>query len=321
MEVFLNTDIKKILEIEERPQTAFIPYWTAEAYGFGKYIRKYGFYPKSFPLLIFTDHSGPSLRSKLNYYEVNNNAPVIMFHSPELVKKWKSQYKQKCYNLYSPFVFYRRKNSISISPEATGTLAYPVHSMPELDDGFDIEKYIDGLMSLPDKFHPISVSMHYHDLNIGRHEIFLRRGIRVFTAGNPHDYRFPQRFYSILRNFRYATSNFVGSALFYAVEMDIPFFIYGNEPEYKKNVETELAQIALESAIAKDEIIDYYTNMFNKVSDTITNEQKFLVESTLGLYDGISRIKMSQILYSCYLRFRIHNIINKGKKFLSARAC
>lgn len=319
MEVFLDSDINQLLQIQEPPEAEYIPFWTSEAYGFGKYIREYGFYPPKLPLLIFTDHSGPSLRSNFNYYEINNSAPVIMFHSPKLVDKWRSLYKQKCFSLYSPFVYYRRKNRIDVMPDAKGTLAYPVHSMPELDDHFDAEKYIDNLLRLPEKYQPVSVSMHYHDLNIGRHEIFLRKGLRVFTSGNPHDYRFAERFYSILRQFKYSTSNFVGTALFYSVEMGIPFFVYGTPPVYKSNTDSELARIALESASAKDEMIEHITELFTSPVDKITHEQKQLVEFTLGLHHGVGRLKMGAILYGCYFQHAVQKLISKSKNFLHAR--
>ena len=69
MEIFLNTDINKILEIKEPIKTKNAPYWTSELYGFGKYIRQYGYYPEELPLMIFTDHGGPHAVNKFNDFE------------------------------------------------------------------------------------------------------------------------------------------------------------------------------------------------------------------------------------------------------------
>ena len=120
-----------------------IPYWSSEIYGFGKYIREYGYYPKNLPLPIFTDHSGPQTIDNFNHYEINTDAPVVMFHSPKSVKRWKELYKKKCYILYSPFVFYRKTSNIQKSTTASGTLAYPAHTIPELEEVSNIETYID----------------------------------------------------------------------------------------------------------------------------------------------------------------------------------
>ncbi len=316
MEVFKNSDIKELLAIKEPIPIPDIPYWTCEIYGFGKYIREYGFYPKNWPLHIFTDHSGPSIIDKFNYYETSNNAPTVLLHNPELVKKWRSEYSTPCYNLYSPFVFYRRKYSIKRSEQAKGTLAYPAHSIPELDDVSDIEEYISQLKSLPEKFHPISVSLHYHDLNKGMHHLFLDHGFRVFTAGDPADYKFTERFYSILRNFQYGTSNIPGSYLFYAVEMSIPFFLYGNTPVYQKNEDSTLATEALDCVNTRDSMLQQYEMAFANVTDTISEQQGDLVCRTLGIINGISRFKMGKILYQNFFAYQIEKLIGTYKSKL-----
>lgn len=285
-----------------------VPYWSSEIYGFGRHIREYGYYPKNLPLLIFTEHSGPVVRHSFNYFETHHNSPVVFLHSPERVKEWRAMYKKPCYSMYSPFVFYRRRNNITQAKDAKGTLAYPVHTIPELDIS-NMEDYIFRLKNLPEKYQPVSVSLHYHDINKGLHKLFFKHGIAVYTAGTPFDYRFTQRFYSVLRNFKFTTSNFIGSYLFYAVELNIPFFLYGQPPEFTNNTNSKLAQVALEVAASKDEFTIHLTELFSTASDEVTPKQKQLVESTLGLHGGVSRLKMATILYSCYLTFYLKNRI------------
>lgn len=43
---------KKGQELKRR----LMPFWTAEVYGLGVQIRKYGYYPRCLPLCIDTDH-------------------------------------------------------------------------------------------------------------------------------------------------------------------------------------------------------------------------------------------------------------------------
>ncbi|RYE51079.1 MAG: hypothetical protein EOP48_18735, partial [Sphingobacteriales bacterium] len=282
MEVFLDSDIEQILQIEEPVRASSMPFWSAEAYGFGKHIRNYGYYPMNLPLHIFTDHSGPALRNKFTTYEINNTADVVMFHAPHFVAKWREEHKTKCYPLFSPFVFYRRSHNIQKLKNAKGTIVYPIHTMPELEDDLNFELYIQKLKSLPKQYQPVSVSLHYHDLNKGRHKMFLEAGLRVFTAGNPYDYKFTERFYSILQRFKYASSNCIGTALLYAVEMGVPFFLLGDRPVFARNKDSELAHEALRFANLKDDVLQTFTEAFKDISSEINPQQKSMVEATLG---------------------------------------
>src|SRR6188768_659875 len=111
MEIFFDTDIDIFFEIEDKPQVKNPPYWTAEVYGFGKQIRKYGYYPSVFPLCINTDH-GASGTGIIYETEINCDAPVQFYHLPLTVDNWRKRFTKPCYVLYSPFVFYRRRNKI-----------------------------------------------------------------------------------------------------------------------------------------------------------------------------------------------------------------
>ncbi|MHA4843882.1 hypothetical protein ACX0G7_06960 [Flavitalea antarctica] len=319
MQVFADSDLNDIFRIEEPIPIADVPYWTCEYYGFGKWLRKYGFYPKKLPIRIYTDHSGPSILTTFNHFELSNSAEAIMFHSPEVLNQWKQEHSKPAYNLYSPFVFYRRKNKVTLSTEALGTLAYPAHTIPELSDLSNIHDYIQQLKNLPDQYQPVSISLHFHDLNKGLHQEFIKQGFKVYTAGNPADYKFTERYYSILRNFRYTTSNILGSYSFYSIEMGIPFFLVGNEPIYEINENSILALEALKSVQNFDPIVKRMTLLFRNTTNAISDQQKREVETTLGLYHGIGRLHMSFLLYKCWLRFEIKNFKIREKLKLLVR--
>ena len=224
MEITLESDINKLFEIKDPIRTANFPYWPAEVYGFGKQIRRFAGYPMKLPLCINTDH-GVGLDSILKT-EIMCDAPVQFYHAPENVDAWRKQFKKPCYVLHSPFVFYRKKNKISQSENSKGTLAYATHTTEEVDDISNVELYITDLKALPGEYHPVSICLHYHDINKGLHKTFLKHGFRVFTAGHPYDYNFIKNFYNILKDFKYTTSNMVMSCLYYSVEMGIPCLLY-----------------------------------------------------------------------------------------------
>jgi hypothetical protein len=293
-------------------RSRIIPYWTADIYSFGKYIRAYGYFPKFLPLCVYTDH-GPSSQDYPYEHELNSDAPCQFYHSPKSVKEWKKVSSKPCFVLYSPFVYYRRNNNINKSANATGTLAFPAHSTPSIDDISNVELYIKQLLDLPSEFQPVSVCLHMHDIKKDRHKLFLKHNIPIYTAGNTLDDRFVERFYDILKNFSFATSNIVGSYTYYAIEMGIPFFAFGNKQVFINRGDPN---VTIGEYDPYKESPSYRTlyDMFNGLHTKITPEQRDLIETDLGLRDGISRIKMSYVLYVSFFKWMISTA---GLKYIS----
>ena len=178
-------------------------YWTSELYSFGKYIRKFGYYPAFLPLTVYSDHSGPTFEEEPYKHELESGAPYFLTHSKKKSENYIVRTGKKSLVMFSPAVFYRRINKIRKSNNAIGTIAFPVHTLPNYDEIFDVEKYIEELINLPEKFQPVSVCLHMHDINKGRHKVFLDSNIPVYTAGNTSDIRFIERLYSIIKNFNF----------------------------------------------------------------------------------------------------------------------
>jgi hypothetical protein len=287
-------------------------YWTSEIYGFGKYIREYGYYPKWMPLKIFTDH-GPAQNDFPIAHELESDSPTQFYHSPRIVAEWKKVSKKPCYSLYSPFVYYRQTRKVIQDSDAKGTLVYPAHTTPLIDDESDYEEYIEQLMSLPEEFHPISVQLHIHDINKGQHKLFMRHKIPIYTAGHYADYRFPERFYDILRRHRYTTSNIVMSCLFYSIEMGIPHFLYGMKPEFNNKGQDGIEKGKNFKPLEQWKQMQKITSLFSGVQTEITKTQKEIVEYELGMTDGIGRLEMMRVLYSSLLKSGMRKILKKTK--------
>lgn len=303
----------ELLELCAQCNTGPAPwrYWTAEVYSLGKHIRKYAYFPAFMTLPIYTDHGAgflgrlPDGTEASNFeppysHELESGAPVQFYHSPLAVEKWRKVSSTPCYVLYSPFVFYRRKHRIEKLLTARGTLAFPAHSTPSIDDVSNIDEYALQLKALPDPFQPVSVCLHMHDINKGQHRVFMRHGIPVFTAGNTSDQRFAARFYALLRDFRYATSNMIGSQTYYAVEMGLPFFLYGTPQDF---VNRSDANQPLGKYDPYEQFSGYRQmyDLFDGLRTEITAEQKQIVMRDLGLLSGVSRLRMAYILYKAYL--------------------
>ena len=295
--------------------------WTIMVYSLGKYIKEYGFCPSFLPILIYTDH-GPNLTTNVVApHELINNCPVQFYHNHRLVEEFKKLSKKPCYTMYSPSVYYRRKNKIEANKDAKGTIVFPSHSTKLIDNLMNWDGYIDQLKNLPEKFQPISICFHMSDIEKNLHKLFLEKGFDVYTAGNIYDERFAERFYDILRKFKYSSSNLIGSYTFYSVEMGIPFFLFGNSPIYYNHGDPNIEKGNYCSYKSQDIYMEL-ERMFSEASDQVTVDQKKYIEEALGLYHGISRIKMAFILYYSFIvymiksRFFIKSFIKKFLKIL-----
>jgi hypothetical protein len=282
------------------------PYWTTTVYSLGKHLREYGYYPSWLPLCVYSDHG---LRSSYTPFkhELESDAPTQLCHSPTTKHEWEKHSSKPCYVMTSPFVCYRRKNHIRKSESAVGTISFPAHSTPSIDDVSDVELYIKQLLELPEEFKPVSVCLHMHDINKGQHHFFEKYNIPVLTAGNTFDERFAERFYEIIKKFRYATSNMVGSYLYYCVEMGIPFSIYGNKQIFINRKDPNITK-GLYDPYKEFERFKYVYDLFSGLNTSISSEQKDYVEGSLGLKGGLSRSRMSIVLYTSLFKWLISGI-------------
>lgn len=288
--------------------------WTAEVYGFGVHIRKYAWYPKWLPLCIETDH-GPGDRDAPLTSELESTAPVQLYHSSLRVRQWRTLSRKPCYCLLSPYVYYRKKNGIEKSLDAKGTIAFPAHTTGAIDDVSDIQTYIDQLKNLPAEFQPVSVCLHMTDIGKGLHKKFRQNGFNVYTAGNAFDDKFTERFYQIIRNFKYSTSNLAGSYLYYCVEMGIPFFLYGDGPKFINKADQNI-EIGEYVSYKKQEAYLKLLSLFSRRAATISEEQRMFVNRGLGVNEGLSRLQLAMALYYSLFRciFRL-----RGWVFIASR--
>jgi len=273
-------------------------YWTAELYSFGKNIRDYGYFPSFLPLCVYSEHSAPAYRLDPYKHEIETDAPIFLCHSKSKSIIYTKLTGKKSYNIFSPNVFYRRKNKIIQHKNANGTVVFPTHSNPTWESKFDINQYCDDLIKLPKSFQPVTVCLHMHDINLGNHKIYQDKGFNVVTAGNSSDYKFVDRLYEIMKYAKFISSNGPGTIGPLSVEMGIPFFIYGSKSKSKNISDPNFPsnEIVLPS--------NTETMFFQKLKLSKNFElpvvDKFFkdtIEDFLGLNNGISRIKMCFILW------------------------
>lgn len=284
--------------------------WSAEVYSFGKILRKYGYYPNFLPLYISTDH-GPSQSDQPTPAELEYNYFAHFYHSERLFKKFKSVSDKKCFVIKSPFVWYRKKKKKSQSVNPKGTIVFPTHSTHHISIEKNWNEYIEKLLNLPEKYKPISACLYFLDVKSGLNKIFEDAGIETFCAGTWTDKDFVDKFYEIIKNFKYASSAVPGSYLFYAVELGLDFFIYGDEPIYINSSDKNAKKIGRYKLDHNNTQIEKVSNLF-KIDNSNSHIKQALVNEELGICkESISRFKFTKILYAALFSYFLSKIINK----------
>jgi hypothetical protein len=223
-------------------------------------------------------------------------APLIFKFSSRLVNEFKKASSKPVYCLINPMIYFRKKNGIIRNINASGSLFFPAHSTDFIRDDTNWEKFIGILENVPENFKPIDICLHYWDIKKELDKIFIEKGYKVFSAGDPFKKEFPLNMYNILKNYRFTMSNLLGSYAFYSVEMGIPFSLYGEEPKYRNTGDPNVEMGAFTSY--KNEITYQRANhLFSGLNKQITSEQKKFVDYELGKVDSISRLRAWYLLY------------------------
>lgn len=263
-------------------------------YGLYAIIREYANCPPTLPLLCRYEHGWNPL-PKANAYDAMTDQPLMLVWSRRRFKEWQAESSIPAAIVGAPFVHYRKLMKIEKDADAHGTVAFPAHSTQLIDSVFDIDGYCQQLKSLPTEFQPITICLHVHDVERKKDVIYKKNGFDVVTAGPAWvlGFEFVEKFYDILRSHKYATSNQVGSYSFYAVEMGIPFFIFGESAVLKNTGEPLMPSVFRYEDYPMGV---YATAMFPGPTQVISEEQKKFVEEELGVHDCLSGIELRELL-------------------------
>jgi hypothetical protein len=211
-------------------------YWPAELYSFGRCYREWLKLPFWAPLPIYGDH-GISISGCLAKHEAEAKPKVFLTWDKKRADLLQASTTKKVLHIQHPWVTFRKEKKLTRKPNAKGTLVFYAHSNDGIEiKNYDWEKYFDELGKLPKQYHPLVLCMHRHDIKKGYHQRIRKFGLPIVSAGESTSPYFVERFYDIATSFRFATSNYGGSELFYCEEVGVPYFLMGDPPE-KYNLE------------------------------------------------------------------------------------
>ncbi len=270
-------------------------------YGYNTLLRKHTLYPRWLFLPCHSDHA-IMMKDQILESDLRTDKPLMLVNARYTYDLWTQRSAIPAVISGSLFVHYRRRHAIEIASDARGTVAFPAHTIPAVDARFALEEYCERLRELPAPFHPVTICLHWQDLKIGRDRPFRDAGFEVTTAGSDRDRNFARNFYGILRRHRHATSNAVGSYLFYAVEMGIPFFLMGEDPTYVScgaDVNVPPGEYPASSLPEFESV--------HKAFDTgpitvITDAQRTIVEEAIGIHDCLPAEDLRRVLLDAFLR-------------------
>lgn len=274
-------------------------FWTAELYSLGKCLRIWTKYPKVLPLFVEADH-GTGLLSQLFPRDFESQAEVYFTWHPKKEQRYKNFADKKVIRIMHPWVPYRRMLGITRSEKPEGTLVFFTHGTTAVKwEGHDTEEYFEKLRGLPDKFQPVVLCLHMSDIKAGLHKELRRHGFPIVTAGNTLSTNFVDRFYDLVKNYSYATSQAWGSQVAYCIELGVPYFFLGERPKLinfaDKNLPMGVVPQYWDSY--HEEYVKKSEALFRLPIDTVTDEQRAFVETLLGLDSRLNRWQVSRILW------------------------
>lgn len=305
---YSDEKLELLSNAESRFERGIAPWatWESENSSFGKTFRKWANYPAVLPLYICSDH-GVNWGSRCWPNETENRFATYFTWNKKKNDLMRKNHGKNSYHVPHPWVFYRKKYFPVLPKHRSGTLVFYAHSnsmtTPVYDD---LDKYINDLKTLPEKYQPIVICIMADDIKKGLHKELRKYQLPLVTAGNLSSKNFVDRFYSLIYQFRYSSSANIGSHTYYIVEAGVPFFIYGPYPEYhiRGSKFVKDGKQDLRDYGDDEDFLNYsrLKELLSSQKDEITPEQYSLVSKHLGMDSEVTRFKGALILWQAFFR-------------------
>jgi hypothetical protein len=274
--------------------------WESEHTSYGRAFRKAARYPGLFPLLFSCDH-GVMHGARCWQNETDSPYPVFFTWLKKKSESMRRDFGKRSYHISHPWAHYRQERFANLPRSRSGTLVFFPHSNATTSHLLDLDQYAMDLKSLPAKCQPVVICLSFHDVLAGLHKKLRKHDIPLVTAGHGNSQRFIDRFYSLLFQFRYASSPNIGSHTFYIMESGVPFFLFGPYPKLEIKNSAFVDDGVYGNEILGDEEdvkrIAEFTQLMYERTDEVTAEQRGYISHYLGLDSTVSRSKMSRIVW------------------------
>ncbi len=225
-------------------------------------------------------------------------AKMIFTWNTTIKKLYEQVTDRPVYSFGTPYVHFRKAAGIHKSPHAKGTIVFPSHSCFHHPAVYDIDAYCKALINLPKEFHPITVCVFWNDVvQYNTHLKYAQHGFEV-TSVMAEGLTYVEGFYNILKNFAFSTSNSFGTHALYSLDMDIPFFLYGESATYDNTdgrIKTAPTGVYPQRNTPH---IQHWSRLFRKIPKNacITAEQHEFAQQELGMHDCLTKEELQSVL-------------------------
>lgn len=275
--------------------------WESENSSFGKSFREWARFPRFLPICIASDH-GVHWGARCWPNEINNRYRAFFTWNKKKNDLMRNRYCKRSYHVPHPWVHYRKKHYPTLPANRKGTLVFFAHSNTTTSPKYsDLDGYINDLKALPEECQPVVICLSFHDIEKGLHKALRKYDLPLVTAGTTNSQNFVDRFYAMITQFRFSSSPNIGSHTFYLLEAGIPFFLFGPYPEYHikgSKAVKDGKQNLLDYGDSDDiENFEKFKQLLATRTDSVTEQQKILVSSYLGIDAVTTRLEAFGIMW------------------------
>ncbi len=243
---------------------------------------------------------------------ISSKNELIFLDNSHRVNEFEKQTGKKAHAIGPLYPKYRKLKNINPKPDRNGTLAFPSHSSSQFDFSEGYSKYAKDLIQLPENYHPVTICLYYYDILQGHHKIFADAGFQVVTNGYVGDPSFVDHLYENISSHRYITSNHAGSYAFYALEMGIPFFLYGDGIEKQLLSLGTINNMRMKDFISNEFMNRFTSNMIFEINKeiTITEELKVCVNLIIDEENNLKSSEVRSLVEKNWLKLLFSKIYN-----------
>ncbi|MEA5549895.1 glycosyltransferase family 1 protein [Anabaena cylindrica UHCC 0172] len=253
-------------------------------YGHDYILKKYVNLPATYALKAVVPH-GPYLTDTIWEAEIHSPLPVIFAYPPYHEQTYIQLNQKYAANKViipsaSPFLYLLELLKQHPQSKRKGTIFFPAHSTHHVTVQFDWESIAEYLNNLSEEYQPVTVCMYWRDFELGRHLPFLRRGMKIVSAGHMFDKDFLFRFYHLCSTHIYAASNDIGSNLFFSIKSGCSYFYIDLSNCFYNAKSDDI--LKRDVSTTPVERLDVLKSLFQNPQTYTTSEQMQVVDYYLG---------------------------------------
>lgn len=282
-------------------------------YGNAEVLRKYCGWEGPIPAII---PHGVDFEDRVYPGEIIAPVPAVLAWGENRIEPW-AQYKHVI-PACAPFC-YAHELEIS-TPEREGTLFVPSHSTTMMHT-FDHDDWYRMAKSLKDLPAPVTVLMHWQDVDRKAYRPFEKRGYKWFCCGGRLDENFLYRLAHLMKSHRYLASNEVGSHTFYGLYAGLTHLPWvGERPSYQYR-----GPMTMGGAPAKEQFhwSPVGEERAQRVYDMLASEASpESMSEVVSHYLGVKYLKTPEVLFEDLdFAAKLRQLIERGKTMEEAAEC